>query len=904
MRIRMGLHTGEAHPTEERYVGLDVHRAARIAAAGHGGQILISQTTRDLVADDLPSGLSLQDFGQHRLKDLASPQHLYQVDAPGLPTQFPPLKSLENRQTNLPRQLTSFIGREREMAEVKRVLPTAFLLTLTGAGGSGKTRLALQVATDLLDDYPDGAWFVDLGPLSDSTLVPQAVASALGIREEPGRPPTETLANFLRSKSLLLVLDNCEHLLEASSMLVDGLLRACPGLRILATSREGLGIAGETLYPVPTLPVPKLEGGVPSEDLTSYEAVRLFTERARAVLPAFTLTDQNAQAVGQICRRLDGIPLAIELAAARVKVLPAEEIASRLGDQFKLLTGSRRTSLPRHQTLRAAMDWSYDLLSEHERALLRQLAVFAGGWTLEAAEAICICQGNGKPDVLDLLTRLVDKSLVVVNEYEGMGRYRLLETVRQYSQDRLLEQGEADAVRECHRAFFLALGEEAGPHLRGPEQLQYLNRLEAEHDNLRAALEWSQGGADPELGLRMAVAIWPLWRMRGHFKEGRNWLEATLAPTGAIRTKARASALRAAGTLARDQGDTVTARARFEESIAISQELNDQQGVADSLLALGHLPLIKGDSADAAAVFEETLSISQAIGYEWGIAESLHLLGHAALIRGEHPNAGALFKESVARFRELGNKWSSAHPLTDVGRDALRQGNYVDARSVLEEALTIFRELRSKSGIAMALGDLGDIAAAEGDYATAASRFEESLVLFRELGAKRAIANVLNAQAEITLHQGHYAEVRALIDEAMKLSKDLDKHEMARSLRILGGLTHRQDESERAKALFKESLTLSRAAGNKRAIIMCLVGLAGIGVQRELASGSRLLGAAESLRRQLGVPLPAMYHEEYERTVSALRAALGEEAFAVAWAEGQAMTLDQAVEFALDVDGV
>ncbi len=686
-------------------------------------------------------------------------------------------------------------------------------------------------------------------------------------------------------------------------MLVDGLLRACPGLRILATSREGFGIAGETLYPVPTLPVPKLEGGVPSEDLTSYEAVRLFTERARAVLPAFTLTDQNAQAVGQICRRLDGIPLAIELAAARVKVLPAEEIASRLGDQFKLLTGSRRTSLPRHQTLRAAMDWSYDLLSEHERAMLRQLAVFAGGWTLEAAEAICICQG-GKPDVLDLLTRLVDKSLVVVNEYEGMGRYRLLETVRQYGQDRLLEQGEADAVRERHRAFFLALGEEAGPHLRGPEQLQWLNRLEAEHDNLRVALEWSQGGADPQLGLRMAVAIWPLWRMRGHFEEGRNWLEATLAPTGAIRTNTRAYALRAAGTLAPDQGDTVTARARFEESISISRELNDQQGVADSLLALGHLPLIESDGAAAAAVFEDTLSISQAIGYGWGIAESLHLLGHAAQIRGEHTNAGALFKESVAKFRELGNKWSSAHPLTDVGREALRQGNYVDARSVFEEALTIFRELRSKSGIAMALGDLGDVAAAEGDYVTAASRFEESLVLFRELGAKRAIANALNAQAEITLHQGHYPEVRTLIDEAMKLSKDLDRQEMARSLRIFGGLAHRQDEFERAKALFKESLTLSRAAGNKRAIIKCLVGLAGIGVQRQPASGSRLLGAAESLRKQLGAPLPAMYHYEYERTVSALRTILGEEAFAVAWAEGQAMTLEQAVEFALEVDGV
>jgi class 3 adenylate cyclase len=311
--LRMGLHTGEAHPAEGSYVGLDVHRAARIGAASYGGQILISQTTRDLVADDLPPDLSLRDLGEHRLKDLANPQHLYQLVAPGLVTKFPPLKSLENRPNNLPRQLTSFIGREREMSEVKRLLSTTFLLTLTGAGGSGKTRLALQVAADLLDDYKDGAWFVDLGPLTDSTLVPQAVSSALAVREEAGRPPTETLATFLRMKSMLVVLDNCEHVLEASSMMVDGLLRACPDLRILATSREGLGIAGETLYPVPTLLAPNLEGKLSPEDFPKHAAVQLFTERARAVLPTFTLTGQNALAIGQICRRLDGIPLAIEL---------------------------------------------------------------------------------------------------------------------------------------------------------------------------------------------------------------------------------------------------------------------------------------------------------------------------------------------------------------------------------------------------------------------------------------------------------------------------------------------------------------------------------------------------------------------------------------------------------------
>ncbi len=504
VRVRMGLHTGEALATETRYVGIDVHRAARIGATGHGGQVLVSDTTHALVARDLPEIMSLRDLGEHRLKDLAHPHHLFQVVVADLPADFPPLKSLDTLPNNLPRQLTSFIGRERETAEIKRQFTTTYLLTLTGTGGSGKTRLGLQVAADVIDEFPDGVWWVDLAALADPPLVPQTVASTLSLREQPGRPLIETLLEHLQPRTLLLVLDNCEHLLFACAQLVDALLRGCPHFKTLVTSREGLGIAGETLYPVPSLSTPDPQRVPPPEQLAHYEAVQLFTERAMAIQPTFRVTQRNAEAVAQVCRRLDGIPLAVELAAARVKVLPVDQIASRLDDQFRLLTGGSRMALPRHQTLRAAMDWSHNLLSDPERTMLRRLSVFAGGWTLEAAEAVCMGEGVEATDPLDLMTRLVDKSLVIAEARDGQGRYRLLETVRQYSRDRLLESGEAEVVRKRHRDFFLALGESAETHRGGPNQVMWLDRLEAEHDNLRAALEWSLGGGDAEAALRLA----------------------------------------------------------------------------------------------------------------------------------------------------------------------------------------------------------------------------------------------------------------------------------------------------------------------------------------------------------------------------------------------------------------
>jgi predicted ATPase len=468
----------------------------------------------------------LRDLGEHRLKDLAHPFRLFQVVASELPTDFPPLRSLDAHRHNLPIQLTSFIGRTREIAEVKRLLSTARLVTLTGAGGAGKTRLALQAVADMVESHPDGVWLAEFAPIADPALVSKTVASALNVPEQPGRDLTETLVDALQPKALLLILDNCEHLLAGCSDLAAALLRKCRQVRILATSREALGVTGETLWRVPSLSMPENIHRLPRpEELVLYEAVRLFVDRAAATTPGFTITSENASAVALVCQRLDGIPLAIELAAARVKALAVHQIAARLADQFRLLTGGSRTALPRQQTLRGAMDWSHDLLSGTERILLRRLSAFSGGWGLEAAEFVCAGEGVEATVILDLLTSLVDKSLVLAETQHSEVRFRLLEIVRQYSRDRLEESGEAREARSRHLGWHLRLAEEAAPLLRGPHERIWLERLETEHGNLRSALEWNRRETDTERGLRLAAALRRFWEMHGHFTEGRRWLE-------------------------------------------------------------------------------------------------------------------------------------------------------------------------------------------------------------------------------------------------------------------------------------------------------------------------------------------------------------------------------------------
>jgi predicted ATPase/class 3 adenylate cyclase len=744
LRVRMGMHTGEPVSGTGGYVGLDVHRASRICSVGHGGQILLSDAVAILAARDLPPGVSLRDLGTHRLKDLKEPEHLLQVVHPDLPADFPPLKSLDVWSHNLPIQLTSFIGREREILEVKRLLGAARLVTVTGSGGAGKTRLALQVAAELLEQYPDGVWVVELAALSDHALVPNAVVSTLNISEQRGRPLTETLIEYVRPKALLFIVDNCEHLLVACAELTGSLLRSCPNLRLLATSREPLGIPGEIIWQIPSLSVPDSRSKPSLDDLTQYEAVRLFAERAATSAPAFGISADNVRAVVQVCQRLDGIPLAIELAAARVKVLTVEQIANRLDDRFRLLTGSARSVLPRQQTLLATMDWSHDLLSDKERALLRRLSVFAGGCTLEAVEGVCSGNGIAAGDVLNVLAQLVDKSLVVAETRGGEARYRLLETVRQYARDRLAESHEMTEVQNRHLDWYRALAEHAEPKLRGPEQKAWLERLEVEHDNIRAALDWSgKESGSAEAGLRLAGSLSWFWFMHGHAQEGRQRLERALSAGAGGSAPARAKALAGTGIIARRQGEYQRAQAALEESLVLSQEMGDHWGIGFSLHHLGHVADEAISYDQAKARFHESLAAFRAAGDNWGVAASLNCLGEAMQHRGDNAEATPLLKESLTLCREIGDKWLSAYPVRILGIIAAYGGHYEAATALLEESLAIERETGDKFGMAQSQSTLGNIASHQGNFERATSLLKESIILRKELGSKLGLAECL-----------------------------------------------------------------------------------------------------------------------------------------------------------------
>jgi len=754
-RVRMGVHTGEPSRGETGYIGLDVHRAARICGAAHGGQILLSQTTQQLVADGLPEGASLRDLGEHRLKDLAHPQHLFQVVAAGLPADFPPPRSLDVLRNNLPSYLTSFIGREREMAEFKRLLGANRLVTLTGAGGAGKTRLALQIAAEVLEEYPDGVWVIELAALSDPSLVPKTIASVLDVPEQPGRPVTETLVDALRSKNLLLVLDNCEHLLPVCAHLSERLLLACPRLRILATSREALDVSGEVVRRVPSLSLPDLRHPPSPEHLPRYEAVRLFIERAALIQPEFALTAENAAAVVRVVTRLDGIPLAIELAAARAKMLTVEQIEARLDDRFRLLTAGGRTALPRHQTLRAAMDWSYHLLSEEERAVLRRLSVFAGGWTLEAAEAICVGNGAEKDKVLDLLAELVDKSLVVAETKGREARYRLLETVRQYGHDRLEESGEAAATRTRHRDWYLALAERAEPGLRGVDQKIWLERLEMENDNLRAALEWcrSRGeDADGALGLRLAAALMRFWEKRGYYVEGRAWLGTMLARGEAASPPLRVRALNGAGILAYRQGDYEHVLTLCTEGLRVSEQHGDARGGGEALHFLAHIMQARGDYDHATEMMERSLALRRAAGDTVGVANSVDCLGEIARSRGDYERAATLARQAMTLYDNMGEVRGLTHVLHNLAYVKLHQG-YPD------EAIGLFREslLRAQD-----LGHMRDtIMAVAGLAAARAGEIAPERVA-RLLGAVGALLEVAGIHLEPAEHADFEQNVRAV----------------------------------------------------------------------------------------------------------------------------------------------
>lgn len=900
VRVRMGLHTGEARIAGEGYVGLDVHRTARIASAAYGGQVLLSQTTRDLVEDAPPHGVTLRDLGAHRLKDLARPERLYQAIIPDLPATFPLVASLDVVPNNLPAQVTSFVGRERELGDLVRMLGTTRCLTLTGEAGSGKTRLAVQLAAEVLEDY-QGVWVVDLAVVPEPRLLPQAVAEAIGLREHAGRPVPESVVEFFRPRRALLVLDNCERMISPAAELAGTLLRACPRLRILATSREPLAVAGETVWRVPTLGVPP-GGVVEAAALMQYESVRLFVERAAAAQPGFSLGPENAAAVAQICRRLDGIPLALELAAARVSALPAAQVAARLDDRFRLLTGGSRTALPHHQTLRAALDWSHDLLSDPERAMLRRASVFVGGWTLDAAETVCAGEGVPAADVLDLLTQLVNKSLASSDQERGEARFRMLDTIRQYAMDRLAEAGEAPRVLALHAAWAVALAERAEPELVGPQQIAWLDRLEVEHDNLRAALERLTAEGSSDGALRLAGAVWRYWFTRGHWNEGRDWLERALRSGRPEPTSARAKALYAAGALAWAQGDHRRSAELCGEALPLCRALGDHQGITIVLLFLGATALVRGDHQAAVARFEESLALARQIGDAWGAAFALDTLGDLARIQGEYRRASGFYEQSLEMARSLGDRQRIASALNSLGVVATAQMDFDRAERLLGESHALYRELRDRAGIAVSLHRLAAVARLQGDRERAAAQYDESLARFRKLGDQEGIAATVHGLALVARANGDRDRATSLARESLAMFNRFGhKIGSAAVLHTLGTLARDDGDDQRAALLYRGSLSLRRTIGDRRGIEETLEGMAHVAAARRPERAVRLFAAAEAMRAAAGTPMPAGEQEPRDAAMAVLRAELGE-AFEAAAAQGRAMTADEAIGYALAED--
>ena len=815
IKVRMGIHTGsaelEVHANESKYSGYaTLALTQRVMSVGHGGQILISQSTHDLVKDRLPNGTELRDMGERRLKDIVHLERLYQVVAADLDSEFPPIKTLEALKHNLPLQLTSFIGRANEIQEAKQLLPYTRMLSFIGPGGTGKTRLSLQLAEEQLTDFKDGAWLIELAPLTDSAYILTTIANTFNLREAQGISLLDTVTDYLRGKQLLLIFDNCEHLVEACARLANHFLHSCPQLKIIASSREALGIDGETVYRVPSL--------------TKDEATQLFTERAMKAESRFKMTEQNAYSIAQICARLDGIPLAIELAAARVKLFTPEQIADRLDDRFRLLTAGSRTALPRQQTLRALIDWSYHTLNQTEQRAFSRLAVFSDGWTFEAAESVI-----GDAEAMDDLMGLVNKSLVNVEEQDGESRYRYLETIRQYAMEKLLEAGEAVTARDRHLAYFIEVSRRAEEKFGTEQRPMWVNRLEMEHDNLRSALGWALE-SNPESALQMVCSLAGFWLSRSYMTEGCNWCQAAISRVEALTAadpnidRMRVQAYSALAMLSINHGEHQTGQVAARKGVALARQLDDPLQLARALHFLGMSSTFVGDVTLAFDSLHESEALCRQFGYHDDLASVLQSLAYATM---------------------------EVH-----GPKAAEQ-----LQSYLEESLALSQGSVDPEAAVRTEGILARLAFDRGDLPEARKHADRMLDLHQEMGDQLSVTGHQTGMAHAARQMGNYKEALALYRETLPdWQKMGHRGAVAHQLECIAFIAKAQEQGERAV---------------------------------------KLMSAAEALREASSSPRTPQESLEYDREVAGVRAGMDEKTFNSLWAEGRAMSMEQAVEFAL-----
>ena len=907
--VRMGLHVGRGEWEDHDYAAdHSLNQVARVMAAGHGGQILVSGAVAALVKGRLPAEVELRDLGEHRLKGLSSPERLYQVGAPGLRADFPPLKTLSSYPNNLPVPPTPLLGRETELAALTTLLlrPQTHLVTLTGPGGTGKTRLALEVAhriDDLrltVDDYqarnsqtptrqssivnrqfPDGVFFVDLAPITDPALVPSAIAAALGVREQPGQPLLDTLKGYLREKQILLLLDNFEQVVAAARVAAD-LLAAAPRLKVIVTSREVLHLRGEQEYPVPPLALPPKAGeGIGNRDyglrnteyairttdyathITQYAAVALFIERAVAVKPDFQVTNANAPAVAEICYRLDGLPLAIELAAARIKLFPPQTLLQRLGSRLKTLTGGPHDLPARQQTLRDAIAWSYDLLTPGEQALFRRLGVFVGGATLEAAEAI-VSEDDVALDIVEGIALLIDKSLVRrVEAEDGEPRFAMLEIIREYAVEKLQQHEDIDAVRRRHARFFTLLVERTELRLAGAEQVLGWKSLELEHNNILAAQEWalSRPGPDVELGLRIVGAMGFFWGVRGYRAVRPEWFKTALNKANEGGISARAKLFWGAGyyeeVVPLAQRDDL-----LHESLKLYQSLQDNRGLARVLAGQARLASIRGDYEGASALYEQSLPLFRHSADTWGEMMTLRFFAdHVRENQGNYTHARTLYQQMLKLARQTGDQWGISRAVMGLAEIAIVGKDLTKAQTLALEGLSLNRQLDDKYGTAACLFLLGEI---------------------EQLNSQYEAAKILYAEGEVFYAEAGYGQSDAV-------------------RRQRGYIALYQSDLKLAAALLNESLVLAVEEGDKRSIAISFAGMAAIAIRKcQPERCARLMGASEAVLGPLGIPIKAIDQAERDAGYALLRQQMDETCLTAAWAEGRAMTLEQAVRYALE----
>jgi len=900
LRVRMALHTGEPIATATGYVGVDVHRAARLCAAGYGGQILLSETTRQLVAANLPTDVALRDLGAHRLKDMQQAEHLYQIVVPDLPSAFPSLKTLESKPNNLPAQITPLIGREHQLESIRQLLLKAEvrLATLTGPGGIGKTSLSLQVAISLLDEFAHGVFFVGLAAISDPELVLPTIAQILGIRENRSKPLRESVIDYLRDKRLLLVLDNFEQVVSAAPVVAD-LLAACAPLKILATSRIVLRLKGEREYPVEPLLTPDPQETISKEALSQYAAVELFIQRALAVKPDFEVSNENAPAVAEICFRLEGLPLAIELAAARLKLFSPQALLARLGSRLELLRGGPRDMPARHQTLRQAIAWSYDLLSPVEQAFFRRLAVFVGGCSLEAVQAVCNVTDEHALEALDGLTALLDQSLIRQQQTpEGEPRFLMFETIREFALERLQASEDRQATRRRHADFFLTLAEKAEPELTRAKQGFWLNLLEREHDNLRAVFSWAEETGHTDYGLRLGAAIWRFWIVRGHMQEGRERLATLLALPGAAEpTRERARVLNAVGTILHESGDYSTARQRLGESLEISRALGDKKGMATVINNLGWIAAQLGEMSSAKELSQESLALHTELSDKRGVAVAFNNLAAVAFIQADIPRARALQEKSLDLRREIGDERGVAFGTGMLGWLEVVQGNYEKAAALIEAARKKIHEVGDNMMTGFTVWILAQMALDQGDVARAAKLMEEGVAPIKERDPQ-----MLWLLALVKQREGDLQQAQELLEESLAKFRDWGyKVGIANALYHLGRLARECHDDARAIACFQECMILNRDLGSKLDIAKALIEFGSLALaQGDPERGAPLFAAAEALHQTIGAPIAPFEKIRFDSEVARVRTLLAEETFATIWNAGKNMTIEEAVSYALE----